>query len=223
MLAAVFTTAVSNSAASEFSQILKSPKRFDGKRVTVQGIAEIGGSEFFLYPSRRDLRRGQNAIFVYRDLRHERLYEELNYHWLRITGIVDLKIRPPLGVGECSLVPERVEPMPGRVMKSRFAYAIFKNDTADTINVKFSGMTGATYLMRFAPGDISSAVAIVKGAITAETASGKVVAQGYFMPANGSRDTETHTPPNYYRISAGKIESVPAENGRQWLKVRTPP
>jgi len=93
---------------SDFEQLVKNAKKFNGKRVTVVGLAEIGGSEFFLYPDVQSAKRGENAIFVDAHILNENSYQKFNDHSLKITGIVDTGIRPPLGVGECSIVLERL-------------------------------------------------------------------------------------------------------------------
>ena len=121
--------------ASDFEQIVKNAKKFNGKRVTLVGLAEIGGSEFFLYPDVQSAKRGENAIFVYANILNENPYEKFNNHWLRITGIVDTGIRPPLGVGECSIVLEQLKllrrhPIRDNSVRRCFRIALDKQSTS---------------------------------------------------------------------------------------------
>src|SRR6266446_715074 len=67
--------------ASEFDELLKHPKTFNGRRVTLVGLAEIGGSEFFLYPDVQSAKRGENAIFVDAHILNENSYQKFNNHW----------------------------------------------------------------------------------------------------------------------------------------------
>jgi hypothetical protein len=85
---------------------------FNGKRVTLVGLADIGGSEFFLYPDVRSAKHGENAIFVDAHIFNDNPYKKFNNHWLKVTGVVDTGIRPPLDVGECSIMLEQLKLLP---------------------------------------------------------------------------------------------------------------
>src|ERR1043166_8225057 len=52
------------SSPSELQSILANPQAYDGKRVTVTGLAEIGGAEFSLYPDERSQRPVGKAAFI---------------------------------------------------------------------------------------------------------------------------------------------------------------
>lgn len=77
--------------------VISEPKRFDGKSITVIGLAEIAGSEFWLYPDAAQARKGGKAIFVERDL-NKPLHQEMDGHWVRVSGILKAAGRGPLGV-----------------------------------------------------------------------------------------------------------------------------
>ena len=108
----VLATPATGTPSSEFQRLLKNPKMFNGKRVTLVGLADIGGSEFFLYPDVRSAKHGENAIFVDAHIFNDNPYKKFNNHWLKVTGVVDRGIRPPLGVGECSIVLEQLKLLP---------------------------------------------------------------------------------------------------------------
>jgi hypothetical protein len=204
---------------SDFQQVLKHPNHFDGRRVTLVGVADIGGSEFFLYPDIRSAKHGdsEKAIFVETHILDKNPYEQFHNHWVKITGIVDMRVRPPLGVGPCSVVFERLEPLALPPLHDTSVKAVFKNDTGEMINVKFSAPSGAGYILRFPSGDVSAASVIKRGVITAKTRMGKLIATGDLIPKFNTReffDVKART--YYYRIRPGKIELVPVREGQQW-------
>lgn len=98
-------------SSSVLQQVLKNPGAFDGKRVIVTGLADIGGTEFWLYPDARAARRGGDAVFVDRDLKGP-LYEELDRHFVKVTGKIKANGTGPLGARVCQLSLERIEPLP---------------------------------------------------------------------------------------------------------------
>lgn len=216
---ALIATTGSAVRASDFEELLKNPKTFNGRRVTLVGLAEIGGSEFFLYPDVQSAKRGENAIFVDAHILNENPYEKLNNHWLRITGIVDTGIRPPLGVGACSISLERVEPLSNPPLADSSIKGVFKNDTTITIDVKFSTPTGDGYIVNLPPGHVSKPSTISAGAVAVTAKSGEPVAQGDLVirPApNQYFDSENRT--YYYRIKHGSITPVVAREASNWRK-----
>lgn len=217
MALALIATMGSGVRASEFEEILKNPKNFNGRRVTLVGLAEIGGSEFFLYPDVQSAKRGENAIFVDANILNENPYEKFNNHWLRITGIVDTGIRPPLGVGSCSISLERVEPLSHPPVADSSVKGVFKNDTTVTIDVRFSTPSGDGYIVNLPPGQVSKPSTISAGAVAVTAKSGEPVAQGDLVirPApNQYFDSANRT--YYYRIRYGSITPVVAREASNW-------
>jgi hypothetical protein len=211
--------AITGSAApaSDFDDLLKNPKVFNGRRVTLVGLAEIGGSEFFLYPDVQSAKRGENAIFVDAHILNENPYEKLNNHWLRITGIVDTGTRPPLGFGTCSVSLERVEPLASPQLADSDVKGVFKNDTTITVDVKFSTPTGDGYIVNLPPGQISKPSTISAGSVAVTAKSGESVAQADVVirpPPNQYFDSGNRT--YYYRIRHGSITPVVAREASKW-------
>jgi len=203
--------------ASEFDELLKHPKTFNGRRVTLVGLAEIGGSEFFLYPDVQSAKRGENAIFVDAHILNENPYEKLNNHWLRITGVVDTGIRPPLGFEACSISLERVEPLSYPPLADSTVRGVFKNDTTITVDVKFSTPTGDGYIVNLPPGKVSKPSTITAGAAAATAKSGEPVAKGDLIirPAPDRYfDSENRT--YYYRIRYGRLSPVLPSEAKTW-------
>jgi hypothetical protein len=219
---ALIAATASGNPSSDFEQILNNPKRFNGKRVTLVGVAEIGGSEFFLYPDVPSAKKGKNAIFVDAHIFDENPYEKFNNHWLKITGIVDTNLRPPLGIGACSIVLEHLEPLPLASLQDDSIRGVFRNDTGRAIDIKFSAPSGAGYIIDLPPGQVSKASVISKGVVTVSSRSGKLLVTGDLIPSSDSEryfDTKTRT--YYYRITDGKIILVSSSEAEEWNHKRS--
>jgi hypothetical protein len=213
-LAAATATAL---ASSEFERLLRNPKSFNGKRVTLVGLAEIGGSEFFVYPDILSAKRGENAVFIDAKTRDENPYEKFDKHWVKITGVVDLGIRPPLGGGECSILLERLEPLHRPPVLEDSVKAVFQNSTRETVHLKVPTPTGYGYAMRIAPGTATQPIRIAEGEISVTNDSGDTIAKGNLAPKrlrDQYFDFEKQT--FYYLIKDGKISAVLPLDASNW-------
>jgi hypothetical protein len=212
----LLATAATGTEPSEFQRLLKNPKMFNGERVTLVGLAEIGGSEFFLYPDVQSAKRGENAIFVDAHILNENPYEKFNNHWLKITGIVDVGIRPPLGVGECSIVLERLELFQRPPLRDDSVRAVFQNRTGETIDIKIPTPNGYSYAMRIPPDSATKATRISNGEVTVSKKSGETIAKGTLSWATADKYFDRNSRTFYYRISNGAISRVLPREAKNW-------
>ena len=192
---------------------------FNGKRVTLVGLAEIGGSEFFLYPDVQSAKRGENAIFVDAHILNENPYLKFNNHWLKITGVVDTGIRPPLGVGECSIVLEQLKLLPRSPLRDDSVRGVFQNNTGYTIDIKLPTPTGDAYAMRIAPETATQPLIISDGQVTVTKKSGEMIVKGTLNRkaiANKYFDRNSRT--FYYRLENGRITPVLPREAKNWRK-----
>jgi len=172
-------------------------------------------SESWLYPSPRELRKGGDAVFVDRNLKG-RLYEELDRHWVTVTGLVNANGRGPLGVPVCEIKLERIEPLPYAPLPDPYIHGVFRNDTSITIDLKLSSPSGYAYKLNVLPGEVTGAAVITKGSITASTRAGKLLAKGNLVPANSQRYFDAATRTYYYRIAPGNVELVSPTEAKAW-------
>ena len=214
-LAPLATTAT-GTAPTEFQRLSRNPKMFSGKRVTLVGVAEIGGSEFFLYPDVRSAKHGENPIFVDAHILNENPYEKLNRHWLKITGIVDMGIRPPLGVGECSIVLERIKLLARPPVPDDSVRAVFQNSTRQTISIKIPTPNGYSYAMRIPPETATRATVISNGQVTVSKRSGETIAKGALSWDTDDKYFDRNSRTFYYRISNGGITRVLPGEAENW-------
>ena len=196
---------------------MKNPKMFNGKRVTLVGLADIGGSEFFLYPDVQSAKHGENAIFVDAHIFNDNPCEKFNNHWLKITGVVDTGIRPPLGVGECSIVLEQLKVLPRSPLRDDSVRGVFKNSTGYTIDIKLPTPTGDDYATRIAPETATAALIISNGKVTVTKKSGETIAKGTLNPkAIAPEYFDPNRKTFYYRIENGRIIPVLPGEAKNW-------
>ena len=202
--------------ASDFEQIVKNAKKFNGKRVTLVGLAEIGGSEFFLYPDVQSAKRGENAIFVYANILNENPYEKFNNHWLRITGIVDTGIRPPLGVGECSIVLEQLKLLRRHPIRDNSVRPVFQNSTGQTIDIKIPTPNGYSYAMRIPAESATRPTIISNGELRVSKRSGETIVKGTLRWGTDDKYFDHNSRTFYYRISNRRITPVLPREAKNW-------
>jgi len=189
---------------------------FNGKRVTLVGLAEIGGSEFFLYPDVRSAKHGENAIFVDAHILNENPYEKFNRHWLKITGIVDMGIRPPLGVGECSIVLEQIKLLARPPVPDDSVRAVFQNSTGQTIDIKIPTPNGYSYAMRIPPESATKPTIISNGELTVSKRSGETIVKGTLSWDTDDKHFDRNSRTFYYRISNRRITPILPREAKNW-------
>jgi hypothetical protein len=203
--------------SSNLRPLLADPMAFHGKRLTLIGLADVVGAEFWLYPNVRAAKKGESAVAISWDLRKGPVYKKFDRHWVKVTGVVDGKSHGPLGAAPCEIWAERVEALPYPPLPDPYIYGVFRNDTPATVDLKFSSPTGYGYTLNISAGGVTDAAAIAKGMITASTRSGKLLAKGNLIPSSGAQryfDAKNRT--YYYRITSGRIELVPPGLAKRW-------
>jgi hypothetical protein len=200
--------------SSDFKRLLAHPAAFHGKRVTLTGVAKIGGSEFFLYPDVSALRDSKPAVFVAQNPRGA-MYDKFNNHWLKVTGIVNAKGHGPLGGDTCELRLERVEPLPRPSLPDRNIYGVFRNEGPATVTLKVSAPSGYS-VFDIPPHFTAPPGVISNGTVEVTTRSGKLLAKANLLPRGAAEryfDNAHRT--YYYRVTEKTIDLVwPSETTR---------
>lgn len=91
-------------AEVKFDDVVNNPSRFDRKRVTITGLADVEGDGFWVWRDGRALERVdvKRAIFIaYEIPRHAVIspYAHANLHFVKVTGTIDTRIHGHLGDG----------------------------------------------------------------------------------------------------------------------------
>ena len=210
---AVAYAATPASFASELQKILANPQTYDGKRVTVTGVAEIGGAEFSLYPDQRSQRNAGKAAFIWLDSNGPR-YDRFNGHWVRVTGIVEPRRHGPFNTDPCEIKLERLELLPKAPLKDSSIYGVFRNDTRNPVKVTVYWPDGYSSF-DLPPGETSNEGLEKNSTAVVTTLAGKVVARSRLTPEKRRYYDSAHRS-YYFQIADSKIELVAPTDAAQW-------
>jgi hypothetical protein len=203
------------SSPSELQSILANPQAYDGKRVTVTGLAEIGGAEFSLYPDERSQRTVGKAAFIWLDSNGPR-YDRFNGYWMKVTGIVEARRHGPFNTDPCEIKLEHFELLTKAPLKDTRIYGIFRNDTSTPVNVRIYRPDGYSDF-GVPPGTTSTEGIEQHSSAVVTSLSGKLIAKVDLLPPKAQ--AQYFDPVNrsyYYRIADSKIEPVPPRETKTW-------
>ena len=210
-----------SSPTSDFGRLLANPKAYDGKRLTIIGIADVYDVGFFFYERALSAYEADRSksVFVVGDLAR-RLPDNLNKHWLKVTGVVNAKAHGPWRTEPCEITIERYEVMAIPALKEWRIFGVFRNETSSTLKITVSdrGGYGTT---NFSPGKLFANVISPGSSVEVKTLSGRVVAKlDLELRKLPGKYFDSTTRNLFYRVTAKKIEQVPAGQGKQWLSRR---
>ena len=200
---------------TDFQKLLAAPALFDGKRVTLIGVASIGGAEFYLYPTAREARKAGAAVFINRNLEGPRL-DKFSNHWLKVTGVVNARRHGPFNFDSCEIWLEHFDVLPKPPLPNRNIYGVFKNDTPNLVKITVYRPDGyATWEIQ---AGATSTEGIEQGSTAkATTSSGKLIAKSDLIPSKAlSQYFDSVHRSYYYRITTNKIEFVPPGETKGW-------
>lgn len=237
---AVFALALgTTSYATEFNEVVTHPRAFHNKVVSVVGLAMVEADRFDLFENvsavaNVDLSR---AIYV-RQGANVASYDRFNNRWVRLTGIVDADHHGPLrlvsatgkelGGRPCEISLEKVELL-NRSPEKQWPRDLgwFKNETGDAVRVFLSTGGRHSYgIFTLGPGGVGG-TAVHPGTVATVTPRGEesvvlipegkqIVKDKLLIPPRTDRSDEPADRIFYYRITEGKIESVPPQDAKDW-------
>ena len=199
----------SQSQATQLSDVLGNPGRYNHKELTLIGVARVEGDSFVLYedPIAASKLDGSKGIYV-EQKRGGPDYDRLDRQWVQLIGILD--------AGKQSISVQHVEPVAARPrpdVKDVTTYGVFNNETPTDVHVTLLNETGSAYAELSIGLKESNRSAIYKGTAIATTASGVEVARGAITPPHLSSNEQylrrdSHKRIAYYHIKSGKIEPM---------------
>jgi|ERR1044072_2272960 hypothetical protein len=71
--------------------VLAHPQKYDRQRVTVSGFARVDGESFVLYRDAASAKRLDIRALSVAQSRGKPLHDQLNNHWVTVTGTIDAK------------------------------------------------------------------------------------------------------------------------------------
>jgi hypothetical protein len=209
-------TSIGSSPPGDFERLLTSPHAFHHKRVSLTGVAHIYGDEFFLYQNAYTAKKSDpsQAVLIVPN-RNKSLYEKLNNHWVKVTGIVDATAHGLLGSVPCEITPTNVTVVSGPSLEDQDVYAVFRNETDKIVNLR-APAPGGYADVDLKPGQVSTFV-IAKGTAVVHVESGKAQSKTELMSSRIPKPylisgKQTY----YYKITKDKIEIVSAKDAQAW-------
>jgi hypothetical protein len=205
-----------------FDEVVKNPSRFDHRRVTITGLADVEGDGFWVWRDGRALQRvdEKGSIFIAYEIPPHAVrspYDHANLHFVKVTGIIDTRIHGHLGMDPFSLVLEHVEVLPGSRQKQFLPILVWFRNESDRevkMEVKYKNET-AWFTVE--PHTIDcTGIEKGQGTAVAKTRSERPFAQCALTPPGSQRyyDADKHS--YYYRITKDKIEPVLPNETRHW-------
>jgi hypothetical protein len=238
ILYAIWSSDMSAAYAPEvtFPELFKNPAKYDRKRVIINGIADAGGGLLWVWRDPKawqDLKaclktRGQvcddtGAIFVVYDTPPRAkvgLYDHVNAHHVRATGIIDTRIRGHLGGDPFSMVLEHLEVLPGpRLREFIPILGFFRNDSGMTIKLETEFGNEGMFTDGIRSGQVIGAGKIGKGTVIVKTMKDVVFAKAQMIPPRlfdpyYDRPAKAY----YFRITNHSIEPVYPKDAIGWNK-----
>jgi hypothetical protein len=229
LLAVVLGT---TSYATEFHDVIRHPRAFHNRVISVIGLAMVEVDRFYLFEnvsaaSKVDLSR---AIYV-RQGANVSSYDRFNNRWVELTGIVDADEHGPLGGLPCEISLKRVQLL-NRPAEKQWPgdLGLFKNDTGSTVRVFLSKQAhhyygifglgpGGVGGMAVSPGTVAVVTLIPQGtekSVVLVPEDERIATVKLLIPARNHRRDEPTQRVLYYRITKGKIELVPAQEAKDW-------
>jgi hypothetical protein len=168
-LAILFWQLGAYGAEPTFSEILRYPARYDGKKVTLTGLAEDTGNGVHLFRNftaakDRDIAQ---AIFVRYSTTVSQ--SDLARWWISVTGTLSAKDKGRSGENACSIEANKITQLhiePKSLWPAN--YGIFHNNTEKKIAVASEDETGGEIGVHLSPGEKAPLKIIEGGKVTVE-------------------------------------------------------
>lgn len=233
---AILLSTITGSLAADvtFVELFKNPARYDRKLVTINGVADVGGGHMWVW---RDLKAWRDedayvsgkkkhidndvAIFIFYILPSSAKtdpYDYANARHVRVTGILDTRIKGHLGMDPFSIILHHLEVTPGpRIREMLPVIGFFRNDTNRTINLETKCGTGGGLTFGVQPGGVTCMGEIKRGTAIASTTSDVPFATTQILlPRLFDPYYDRPRKAYYFRVSDRSIEPVLPRNAKNW-------
>lgn len=201
---------------TDFSDLIRDPPRYTGKRVAVIAVAAVDGARFVLYrpPKARTRAQFNHEILVVPKESGPR-YVGLNNHWVRATGTAYPKRKQDDFYG-CILFLEKIDQLPAQPVNDPRTLALFANNTRSAVQIKLYGPKGGLGAeLSLGPGavDQTSVEQLEGGLIKVLDSAGNPLSTGK-IPSRKSSMFDQHSGSCYFRIRDRDVKLVPPNDAR---------
>lgn len=204
-LTAVPIAVCASSPAVSFDEFVRNPGAYQGRRISVVGIAEVDGISFTLFqPPHREVSR---SIFVGQKLGRPR-YNQLNDHWVKVTGIAAVDEQKTFAA---KIFLDRVDALRRPPIRGVKIFGIFFNEGPTSIHIELVNEAGneSTKLV-LRPDGIEKTI-VATGAARVVNPAGRVLSECP-IESEYSEFFELSDRTFYFRIKDGRISLVQPRN-----------
>lgn len=204
-IGALGLSAFAGQQPSTLTELIQSPASYEGKHVTVTGVAIVDGVSFTLFqPPHREISR---SIAVVQKLGPPR-YNALDNHWVEVKGVLDTSRRGSWDFA-CRIYLERVRRLDRPPIKGVETYGIFFNNGPGLVKLDLANRLGNEHTEITLARDEIEKTAVAEGIAKIFSVSGAELSQCK-IPSEKSApelfDASTRT--FYFRIHNGSIALV---------------
>jgi hypothetical protein len=219
----------------EFDDLVRNPAKYEGRSVSVKGVAEDGGDRIGIYRDvaarrRIDLRKfflayvpSDASNYPGTNMGH---YVYANAHWVRVTGVVDRTLRGRWGDQPVGLRLEKLAVLPGpRLMEFVCIQAVILNESSRVAKVEIERDDGGSTFW-LGPGEAAGEACMGSNPTRATL---RVVLEGRGTLVHGPiAESEAHDHYNskrkeyYYRITDRSIVLVHPSQASRWDRPPAP-
>jgi hypothetical protein len=207
-----------------FDELVASPARFNRHRVTVKGLAEVGGDDFDLWRDTEARKRVDIKQHIFVAQRFDQQprnsvlapYRYANLRWVKVTGMVDTSFHGRFGMDPFALWVKRVQMLSGpRERQFLPIIGYFKNETSNTISINGSWRGGGVQ-SGAGPGGIDC-FAIGRGWVAVTVKSGKPIGRCDLMPPRlVDQYYDRQKKAYFFRITDRAVQPVLPPDAKSW-------
>jgi hypothetical protein len=215
-----------------FDELVRHPERFNGKTVSVVGVAEDGGDRLGIYRDvdvrrRVDLRHFFSAYiprefpnYPGTNMGH---YAYANARWIRVKGTVDTRIRGRWGTDRFGLRLQSLTLLPRpRLMEFICDSAVILNMTFSEVRIEVKREDGGTYFGIGADDTAYDACISENGTVTAILPNGRRVTSRPLIASQLRRYYNPRQKEYYYRVTERSVILSPPSEAREWKRYPSP-
>lgn len=203
--------------AQDVASVVRSPNRYQGKRIALVGILRgEQGPEFELYSNQEDAlaMTPHKAIRLKMDDKWKKSAPAYDLRRVRITGVVDASEWRARG-NACSISVEGLDVLSGPVAKWPDIAVVLKNEGGAAVSVSLRHGP-FSHVFELLPNEVENKYINGKGTLAVSSLEGRVLARMTIVARPRTSYYDSVNSAFYYRIVRSTIERVSPESAARW-------
>lgn len=215
-----------------FDELVTHPERFNGRKVSTVGVAEDGGDRIYLYrdlDTRRRISLAKTFVayipaklpnYPGTNMGH---YAYANARWVRVTGVVDMRIHGRWGDERFGLRLQSLTLLPRpRLMEFVCDSAVILNMTLSDVRIEVKREDSGTYFGIGADDTAYDACISENGTVTAILPNGRRVTSRPLIASQLRRYYNPRRKEYCYRVTERSVILIPPSEAREWKRYPSP-